>query len=108
MPNDFLPEEGRKFTFVPDHPTPWEGNVECEVLELEPGKRMVWSWRTRGMERASRVAIELIPKARGTELVFRHRGVAEGPVAGGLEDGWPEMLAGLGRGLGANGKEKRT
>lgn len=92
MPNDFVAEVGRKFTFVPDHPTPWDGNVECEVLQLLPRKKMVWSWSTRGMNEPSRVEFELIPRRGGTELVFRHGGAAEDPIAQGLESGWPDML----------------
>lgn len=95
MPNDFVPEVGARFTFVPDHPTPWEGDVSCEVLELVPCERMVWSWRTRGMNEPSRVEFELVPKRGGTELGFKHGGVADVPVAEGLESGWPERLGGL-------------
>lgn len=95
MPNDFVPEVGKTFTFVPDHPTPWDGNVECKVLELVTGKRMVWSWTTAGMDQPSRVEFELVPKGRGTELVFKHSGEADEPVAGGLKGGWPKMFAQL-------------
>lgn len=44
MPNDFSPEVGRAFTFT-TRPTPGsDGIVRCEVLELDPPFRMVWSW----------------------------------------------------------------
>ncbi|HXV60707.1 MAG TPA: ester cyclase [Vicinamibacteria bacterium] len=92
MPNDFVAEVGKTFTFVPDHPTPWEGDVQCKVLQLLPRKRMVWSWRTRGMKEPSRVEFELTPKKGGTELVFKHGGVADEPVVKGLEGGWPDMI----------------
>lgn len=92
MPNDFIPEVGKRFTLVPDHPTPWSGHVECEVLQLLPMKRMVWSWKTEGMEEPTRVEFDLTPKAGGTELLFRHGGRAAEPVAKGLNGGWPDML----------------
>lgn len=92
MPNDFVPEVGRKFTFEPDHETPWEGHVHCEILELEPPRKMTWRWRTTGMDRPSRVTFELVPKDGGTELLFRHTGEAVAPVAEGLDGGWPKML----------------
>lgn len=92
MPNDFVPEVGARFTFEPDHPTPWEGNVECEVLQLLPPKKMVWSWRTRGMDEPTRVEFRLVPKRGGTELVFEHGGAADEPVARGLHGGWPDMV----------------
>lgn len=95
MPNDFVAEIGKSFTFVPDHETPWDGNVECRVIELRPPEKMTWSWKTRGMPRPSRVEFELIPKPGGTQLVFRQDGEADAPVADGLDGGWPHMFARL-------------
>jgi uncharacterized protein YndB with AHSA1/START domain len=92
MPNDFVAEVGRRFTFEPDHETPWEGNVECEVLELVPARKMSWSWKTSGMKRPSRVQFELVPKQASTEVVFTHQGEADEPVTKGLTGGWPDML----------------
>jgi uncharacterized protein YndB with AHSA1/START domain len=92
MPNDFVAEVGTTFTLVPDHPAPWKGDVECEVLQLLPRKKMVWSWKTLGMQEATRVEFELIPKKGGTELVFKHGGDADEPVAKGLKGGWPDMF----------------
>ena len=92
MPNDFVPEVGSRFTFEPDHETPWEGNVQCKVLELETERRMTWSWRTSGMDRPSRVTFELVAREGATDLHFRHIGEAGGDVAEGLEGGWPKML----------------
>jgi uncharacterized protein YndB with AHSA1/START domain len=44
MPNDFEPVAGRKFTFRTKPAPGFDGIVRCEVLELDPPKRMVWSW----------------------------------------------------------------
>ncbi|WP_366511101.1 SRPBCC domain-containing protein [Mesorhizobium sp.] len=42
MPNDILPQAGKRFAFVgPDTP------IECEVLNIEPGKLLRYSWRER-------------------------------------------------------------
>lgn len=95
MPNDFVAEVGRTFTFVPDHVTPWDGDVECKVLELVPLRKMVWSWRTSGMNRPSRVEFVLVPKGDGTELRFKHVGDADEALAIGLKDGWPDMFGKL-------------
>jgi uncharacterized protein YndB with AHSA1/START domain len=44
MPNDFQPVVGHRFT-LRTRPAPgFDGIVRCEVLELDPPKRMVWSW----------------------------------------------------------------
>ena len=46
MPNDFKPAVGHRFTFRarPFRALGFDGTVRCEVLELEPPKRMVWAW----------------------------------------------------------------
>jgi len=95
MPNDFEPKVGKRFTFVPDCPASWEGNVDCEVLEITPGKRMVWSWQTAGMERPSRVVFELQPSGIGTRLRLHHTGDAEEPIARDLKGGWPGKVENL-------------
>jgi uncharacterized protein YndB with AHSA1/START domain len=89
MPNDFEPRVGKRFTFFPDCPASWEGNVACEVLELVAGERMVWSWQTKGMDRPTRVAFELSPRGAGTRLRLRHTGEADEPIVRDLEGGWP-------------------
>ena len=43
--NDFRAEVGHRFTFRSE-PTPgWDGVVYCEVLEIVPERRLVYSWR---------------------------------------------------------------
>ena len=44
MPNDFEPVVGRRFTFRTRPAPGFDGIVRCEVLELDPPRRMVWSW----------------------------------------------------------------
>ena len=92
MPNDFEPRVGKRFTLVTDCAASWEGNVACEVLELVPGERMVWSWQTRGMEHPTRVTFELSPSGSGTRLRLRHVGEADEVVARDLEGGWPTKV----------------
>jgi len=95
MPNDFEPRVGKRFTFAPDCPTSWEGSVACEVLELVPGRRMVWSWQTKGMEHPTRVIFELSARGRGTRLRLRHTGEADEPIVRDLKGGWPGKVASL-------------
>src|ERR1700736_1378487 len=46
MSNDIRPVVGKNFTFTAE-PTPWwDGIVHCEVLEVDPGKRISYTWRT--------------------------------------------------------------
>jgi uncharacterized protein YndB with AHSA1/START domain len=44
MPNDFRPEVGHRFTFRGQPAGRWDGIVDCEVLEIEPLKRLVIRW----------------------------------------------------------------
>ena len=46
MPNNFpaTPKVGDRFQFRIDPMGPLGGTIECEILELDPPRRMVWSW----------------------------------------------------------------
>jgi uncharacterized protein YndB with AHSA1/START domain len=44
MPNDFAPEVGHRFKFRTRPAPGFDGTVRCQVLELEPPRRMVWTW----------------------------------------------------------------
>ncbi len=46
MPNNFpaAPKVGDRFEFRIDPMGPLGGTIECEILELDPPRRMVWSW----------------------------------------------------------------
>jgi uncharacterized protein YndB with AHSA1/START domain len=45
MPNDFVPEVGREFTFRTDPAPGFDGVVHCRVLEVRAPTSMVWQWR---------------------------------------------------------------
>ena len=75
FPNDFEPRVGHHFTFqVPPNPkTNFEGLVvQCEVLECDPPRRLVFYWEAGGLV--------------GTQVSFRlePEGVGEGPAAIGV------------------------
>ena len=72
MPNDFEPRVGHRFQFRTDPAPGFDGVVHCEVLEMEPPHRMVWSWR--GGKIDTEVAFSLAPVAGGTELYFEQTG----------------------------------
>jgi len=40
MPNDIRPVPGHRFTFRGVPSASWDGVVYCEILEVEPGKRL--------------------------------------------------------------------
>ncbi len=84
MPNDFEPVVGKRFTFTARPIGDWDGVVQCEVLEVVPPRRLVYSWTggTDGnngkVNYASRldsvVTWTLQPEGRGTRLRMVHSG----------------------------------
>ncbi|HVY40017.1 MAG TPA: SRPBCC domain-containing protein [Polyangia bacterium] len=45
MENDIRPEVGHRFTFRAPPIPGWDGVVHCEVLEVDPPRRLRYSWR---------------------------------------------------------------
>jgi uncharacterized protein YndB with AHSA1/START domain len=68
MPNDFKPVVGHRFTFRtrPARAMGFDGIVRCEVLELDPPSRMVWSWAGGNIN--TTVTFTLEESAGGTRL----------------------------------------
>lgn len=100
MENDMSPEPGNRFQFRRPPEPWWNGVVDCEVRELEPRRRLRYSWSTeiRGSRLDTVVTWTLTPLADGgTRLELEHSGFpAEGPFAGGAKAGWERMVAALG------------
>jgi len=81
MPNDFAAEVGRRFTFRTRPIGDWDGVVHCEVIELVPQRKLVYSWkggsRTNtkyGSSLDTVVTWTLTPVAGGTHLRMVHAG----------------------------------
>jgi uncharacterized protein YndB with AHSA1/START domain len=96
MPNDFQPVIGHRFSFQarPQRMFGFDGIVRCQVLELEPPQRMVWSWAGGSID--TTVTFTLEPAAgAGTTLRMRQMGFHG---LGGqltrriLAGGWPGLL----------------
>jgi uncharacterized protein YndB with AHSA1/START domain len=45
MENDIQPIVGHKFNFRAEPMADWDGIVHCEVLEVDPPHRLVYSWQ---------------------------------------------------------------
>lgn len=96
MPNDFAPEIGHRFQFrLPPMPQ-WNGIVDCEVLECETGRRLVYSWNTEGEPVGLRttVTFTLTPTARGAMLRMEQSGFGPGTEKNyrGAQYGWTQFL----------------
>jgi uncharacterized protein YndB with AHSA1/START domain len=75
MPNTFAPVVGHKFEFrvPPPHPG-WRGFVECEVLEVDEPRRLVYSWVGDPKHPVTIVTWTLVASAAGTRLRLEHSG----------------------------------
>jgi uncharacterized protein YndB with AHSA1/START domain len=59
----------------------WDGYVHGKTLELEPGRRIVQSWRSTDFPLGhgdSRLEVHLLEVAGGTEVTLIHTGIPEG------------------------------
>jgi uncharacterized protein YndB with AHSA1/START domain len=101
MDNDFKPRAGHKFTLRDPPTTTWRGRVECEVLEIDPPHRMVWSWNGGSQgEIVTRVIFELRSEGSGTRFVLRHEGEGDLQQAESLRSGWTRKMGVLRQVLG--------
>jgi uncharacterized protein YndB with AHSA1/START domain len=96
MSTDMQARQGQSFTFRSE-PTPWwDGVVHCEVLELEPLKRLSYTWRS-GPESSpldTVVTWTLTPTAEGTRLSLEHSGFVPSNrfAFEGANTGWQRMV----------------
>lgn len=102
MENDFEAEVGRKFQFRAKPMPGWRGYTNCELLEAEPPRRLVYSWGD-GTESDSGlrtiVTWTLTPTETGTLVRMEQSGFRPEDEAGyqGMSGGWPHILGGLER-----------
>jgi uncharacterized protein YndB with AHSA1/START domain len=95
--NDFAPVVGHRFTFGTD----WGGVMNCEVLAIEPHKRLSYTWDFDNDDAMyalkSVVTFTLTPTERGTTLRVEQSGFRpeQKQAYGGAHAGWKEFLAKL-------------
>ncbi|MFL5742747.1 MAG: SRPBCC domain-containing protein [Flavisolibacter sp.] len=98
MKTDFQPVAGYKFrfTFQPKPGSPYEGLVNCEVLEVKPFTRLSYSWNGRTLDRSRSfntiVVWTLVPKENGTELQLQHNGFEIADDILNHTSGWKSCL----------------
>ena len=74
MDNDFSPVVGARCRFRMKPQPGFSGVVNCEVLEVDEPRRLVYTWHGGGRWGKTTVAWTLKPTAAGTELTLEHRG----------------------------------
>jgi uncharacterized protein YndB with AHSA1/START domain len=79
MKNDFRPVEGHPFQFRAEPNPHWNGVTDCEVLAVEPPRRLSYRWCSSGAEKADGldtvVTWTLAPADGGTLVRMEHSGV---------------------------------
>jgi len=81
MPNDFELVVGKRFNFRTKPMGDWDGVVHCEVLEIMPNRKLVYSWKGGSKSNLKyRSALDTIvtwtltPVEGGTHLRLVHAG----------------------------------
>jgi len=100
MKNDFQPALGHRFTFRAKPQPGWDGITHCEVIELDPPRRLAFTWRggagpDKPLTLDTVVRFTLTPEGDGTRLVLEHtgfRGVRGVLLSFLMGSGWGKML----------------
>jgi uncharacterized protein YndB with AHSA1/START domain len=92
MDNDMKPQVGHRFTFHQPAMAGWDGVVRCEVQELEPLKRIRYTWQSSGFSTLDTVvtwSLDGTPDG-GTRLTLEHTGflAQNRREAAGARQGW--------------------
>lgn len=100
LKNDFEPVVGHKFQFRREPMPNWNGIIDCEVLVVDPLKRLSYSWGSMGL--GTVVLWTLTPVAGGTHLRMEQSGFGPHQQANyhGAKYGWKNFFDGLERVLG--------
>ncbi|HWI29218.1 MAG TPA: SRPBCC domain-containing protein [Stellaceae bacterium] len=109
MKNDFQPVVGHRFNFRAPPMPQWNGIVDCEVLAVDPPRRLSYSWNASGAEAAAGlktvVTWTLTPTRSGVLLRLEQSGFRPEEEANyqGANYGWQRFLAALERVVAALG-----
>jgi uncharacterized protein YndB with AHSA1/START domain len=97
MDNDFQPVVGHKFNFRSTPVPNWNGVIDCEVLVIEPNKKLSYTWGTMGM--GSEVVWTLVPTYGGTLVRMEQSGFGPDQEAAykGATYGWKKFIGNLER-----------
>ncbi len=103
MKSDFQPVVGHKFSFRAAPVAHWNGVTDCEVLIVEPNRRLAYTWKASGEEAAhgikTVVTWTLTPTKTGVLLRMEQSGFRPEDENNfqGANYGWQRFLGGLER-----------
>ncbi|MBT9333266.1 SRPBCC family protein [Paracidobacterium acidisoli] len=101
MSNDFEPVVGRRFRFRTEPVSHWSGVVDCEVLVVDPQRRLSYSWGVGESEAGLQWVVlwTLTPAEGGTHVRMEQSGFRPEQKANyqGAKYGWQKFFSGLER-----------
>jgi uncharacterized protein YndB with AHSA1/START domain len=104
MSNDFEPVIGRSFQFRTEPRSGWNGIADCEVLVVEPQRRLSYNWGVGGGQSGLQwvVAWTLTPAEGGTHVRMEQSGFGPHQQANyqGAKYGWQKFFDRLERVVG--------
>ena len=88
---DFQLEPGASFRFKTEPHPGWDGTVDCQLVEIEPQRRLSYTWRVPFLDTV--VTFTLAPTASGTRLHLVQSGFRPDQKQnfGGARYGWRMM-----------------
>lgn len=86
-------EPGASFTFRTQPQPGWDGAVNCRMLEIDPERKLSYTWTVGDMELDTVVTFTLVPTASGTRLSLVQSGFKPDQKQnwGGARYGWKLM-----------------
>ncbi len=90
-------EPGAEFTFKTQPYPGWDGTVNCRVVEIDPQRKLSYTWVVGDMEIDTVVTFTLAPTTSGTRLSIVQSGFRPDQKQnfGGARYGWKMMSAKL-------------
>jgi uncharacterized protein YndB with AHSA1/START domain len=97
MENDFQLIVGQKFQFRATPMPNWNGVIDCEVLAVEPNKKLSYSWNSMGLE--SVIVWTLVATSGGTRVRMEQSGFRPDQEANykGANYGWQNFIGNIER-----------
>ena len=90
---DLALEPGAAFTFKTQPYPGWDGTVNCQMVEIDPHRKLSYTWVVGNMEINTVVTFTLAPTASGTRLSLVQSGFKpeQKQNFGGARYGWRMM-----------------
>ncbi|HEY6300469.1 MAG TPA: SRPBCC domain-containing protein [Candidatus Binatus sp.] len=102
----FEPVKGKRFTFQTTPAGAWDGIIQCQVLEVTPNERLVYSWKSGcdgnagyGAALDTVVTWTLSKVKNGTRLRLVHSGFVlpkNDTAFENMSDGWKKVVGRIG------------